>query len=179
PIEVFEHIIEVMHDANYHELPTTLATLSRCALVCRGWRPRSQRILFQYVLLRDKDALYRFAELINTSPELGSYVHRLDLRGYLHVPYSPAVLFLTALQGRLTNLSELCIDGDDKIANSLPEGEKKLPCLPIHRYFPSLLTSISHIRTLHFGTVRFPSFGDLARLLSMLPSLNTLSCFRI
>ncbi len=98
------------------------------------------------------------------------------------MPYSPAVLFLTALRGKLTNLAKLYIIGfhdDEKAANPLPEGEKELPYLPIHRYFPSLLTSISHIRRLDFADVRFPSFGDFARFLSTLPNLKVLHCHRI
>ncbi len=183
PIEVCERVIEAVYNDYYHFVSTSLATLSSCALVCRAWRPRAQKVLFEYVLLRDKDALYRFAELLDASPELGTYVHTLALRGYLHVPYSPAVLFLAALRGRLTNLAKLYInsfDDAEKAANPLPEGQKELPFLPIHRYFPSLLTSISHsIRTLNFAELRFPSFGDFARFLSTLPNLKELACYRI
>ncbi|RDX43751.1 hypothetical protein OH76DRAFT_1183234 [Lentinus brumalis] len=182
PIEVCERVIEAVYNDYYHFVSTSLATLSSCALVCRAWRPRAQKVLFEYVLLRDKDALYRFAELLDASPELGSYVHTLALRGYLHVPYSPAVLFLAALRGRLTNLAKLYInsfDDAEKAANPLPEGEKELPFLPIYQYFPSLLMSISHIRRLDFVDVRFPSFGDLARFLNALPNLKDLYCYRI
>ncbi len=182
PIEVCERIIEAVYDSRYTLVSTSLATLSGCALVCRAWRPRAQRVLFEFVLLRDKDALYCFAELLDASPELGTYVRTLAFRGYLHVPYSPAVLFLTALRGKLTNLVELFIYGfrdAEKALNPLPEGEKELPFLPIHPYFPSLLMSISHIRRLDFVDVRFPSFGDFARFLSTLPSLNVLACHRI
>ncbi|RDX49083.1 hypothetical protein OH76DRAFT_1403985 [Lentinus brumalis] len=182
PIEVCERVIEEVYDKDYRFVSTSLATLSSCALVCRAWRPRAQRVLFQYVLLRDKDALYRFAELLDASPELGTYVHTLELRGHLHVPYSPAVLFLTALRGRLTNLVELYMHGFEdakKAANPLPEAEKELPFLPIHRYFPSLLTSISHIRRLDLVDVRFPSFGDFARFLSALPNLKKLFCYLV
>ncbi len=182
PIEVCERVIEAVYDDLYLFVSTSLATLSRCALVCRAWRPRAQRILFEYVLLRDKDVLYRFAALLDASPELGTYVRTLELRGHLHVPYSPAVLFLTALRGRLTNLAELYIHGfqdDEKAANPLPDGKRELPFLPIYRYFPSLLTSISHIRRLEFVNVRFPSFGDFARFLSALPNLKALYCYLV
>ncbi|TFK79362.1 hypothetical protein K466DRAFT_505691 [Polyporus arcularius HHB13444] len=169
PIEVCERVIEAVYTDWYYSVSMSLATLSSCALVCRAWRPRAQRVLFDYVLLRDKDALYDFAELLDASPELGTYVHTLELRGYLHVPYSPVVLFLTALRGKLTNLAVLYIYG----------GEKELPFLPIYRYFPSLLTSISHIRRLDFADVRFPSFGDFARFLNTLSNLKELYCYRI
>ncbi|RDX43232.1 hypothetical protein OH76DRAFT_1233763 [Lentinus brumalis] len=179
PIEVCERIIEAVYDEKYYAVSTSLATLSSCALVCRAWRPRAQRVLFEFVPLRDKDALYRFAELLHASPELGTYVRTLEFRGYLHVPYSPVVLFLTALRGRLTNLTGLFILGFDdieKAAKPLPEGEKELPFLPIHRFFPSLLMSISHIRRINITDVRFPSFGDFARVLSTLHNLKELHC---
>ncbi|RDX43204.1 hypothetical protein OH76DRAFT_1488011 [Lentinus brumalis] len=182
PIEVCERVIEAVYNDEYDFVLTSLATLSRCALVCRAWRPRAQRILFEHVLLRDKHTLYRFAALLDASPELETYVRTLELRGHLHVPYSPAVLFLTALRGKLTNLAEVYINGFDdaeKAANPLPEGEKELPFLPIYRYFPSLLRSISHIRRLDFVDVRFPSFGDFARFLNALPNLKNLHCYRI
>ncbi|KAI0705270.1 hypothetical protein C8T65DRAFT_809800 [Cerioporus squamosus] len=179
PIEVFECIIEAMYNERYSYVSVASTTLASCALVCRAWRPRAQRVLFEFVLLRDKDGLYRFRELLDTSPELGTYVHTLELRGHLHVPYSPAVLFLTVLRGKLPNLLGLHIYGFnkyEKAAGPLPEGVKELPCLPIHPYLPSLLPSISHIRALFLADVRFPSFGDFARLLSMLPNLKCLSC---
>ncbi len=182
PIEVWEHVIEAAYNERYGEVPVAFATLCSCALVCRVWRPCAQKVLFNYVVLRDKAALYRFAELVDAYPKLGTYVRMLALRGYLHVPYSPAVLFLTALGRRLTNLSALSIHGfddDEKAAHPLPEGHKELPCLPFHRYFPSLLTSVSHIRRLSLRDVRFASFGDFARFLSALCNLGDLFCTRI
>ncbi|TFK85526.1 hypothetical protein K466DRAFT_664450 [Polyporus arcularius HHB13444] len=182
PVEVWEHVIEAAYNERYGEVPVAFATLCSCALVCRVWCPCAQQVLFNYVVLRDKAALYRFAELVDAYPKLGTYVRMLALRGYLHVPYSPAVLFLTALGRRLTNLSALSIHGfddDEKAAHPLPEGHKELPCLPFHRYFPSLLTSISHIRRLSLRDVRFASFGDFARFLSALCNLGDLFCTRI
>ena len=167
PIEVCERIIEEVYDDRYELVQAALATLSSCAFVCRAWRPCAQSVLFKHVILRDKDALYRFTELLNASPELSTYVRTLELRGYLHVPYSTAVLFPTALRGKLPKLVELYIHdlGDDvKAANPLPEGQKELPSLPIHPYLPSLLASVSHICRLDLHNIKFPSFGDLARI---------------
>ncbi|KAI0705259.1 hypothetical protein C8T65DRAFT_557979, partial [Cerioporus squamosus] len=182
PIEVCERVIEAVYNEDYYLASAAVATLARCALVCRAWRPRAQRVLFEFVLLRDKDRLYRFAELLDVSPELGTYVHMLELRGHLHVPYSPAVLFPTVLRGKLPNLVNLYIYGfneDEKAAEPLPEGAKELPYLPIHPYLPSLLTSMSHIQALYFADVKFPSFGDFARFLDMLPNTQELICFRV
>lgn len=179
PIEVCERVIETVFDDRYHLVSDALTVLCSCALVCRAWRPRAQNVLFEYVRLRDKDALYRFVALLDASPVLGTYVRRLALRGYLHVPYSPAVLFLTALRGRLTNLSHVLVQelqSYEKFARPLPKGQKELPYLPFHRYFPSLLASISDICILELVQVKFPSFGDFARFLSALPNLKDLHC---
>ena len=179
PIEVCEYIIEDLFETGYSLVQTSLATLASCALVCRAWRPRAQQVLFAYVLLRDKQSLDRFAALLDASPQLGSYVQTLALRGYLHVPYSPAVLFVTVLRGKLSHLRWLSIDelsDGEKAAKPLSGGEKELPSLPIHRYFPSLLASFSHIRTLDLTDVRVPSFGDFARSLNTLANLEKLYC---
>lgn len=179
PIEVCESVIVAVYDDRYGLVPTALTTLSTCALVCRAWRPHAQKILFRYVVLRDQDALHRFAALLDISPELGGHVRLLVLRGHLHVPSSPAVLFPTVLRGRLTMLLELRIyefDPTEKIVRPLPKGKKELPTLPIHRHFPSLLTSLSRIRTLKLWNIRFPSFGDFARILQKLLDLEELCC---
>ncbi|RPD75974.1 hypothetical protein L226DRAFT_612233 [Lentinus tigrinus ALCF2SS1-7] len=179
PTEVCENVIEASYDRCYHLIQSSLATLSSCSLVCRAWRPRGQSLLFEYVLLRDKDALYRYAELVNSSPKVGAYMRTLSFRGYLHVPYSPAVLFPTVLRGKLPNLSEVYFNefsADAKAAKQLPEGKKELPSLPIHPYFPSLLACISHIRILHLSNVRFSSFGDVARILDKLSNIQELHC---
>ncbi len=179
PVEACERIIDAVYDNRYSLVQAALATLSNCALVCRAWRTPAQKVLFEYVVLTDKDALYAFAALLDASPELGSYVITLCLRGYLRVPFSPLVLFPTLLRGRLTNLSHLYIfelDNDAKTAKPLPAGVKELQILPMHRYFPFLFTSISHIRRLVLFGVVFPSFADFARILCMLPNLRELYC---
>ena len=179
PIEVCERVIEAVFDDRYRLVPTATATLSRCALVCRAWRSCAQKARFKYVSIRDKDALYRFAGLISSYPELGSYVRILSVHGYLHIPYSPAVLFPTVLSGMMKNLSELYILGfndTQKAAEPLSDGKKELSTLPIHRYFPSLLAPFSFIHTLYLTHVKFPSFGDFARVLHTLSGLRTLSC---
>ncbi|KAI0712830.1 hypothetical protein C8T65DRAFT_829212 [Cerioporus squamosus] len=179
PTEVCEHVIEAAYDERYDLIQTSLVTLSSCSLVCRAWRPRAQSMLFEYVLLRDKDALYRYASLVEVSPKVGTYMRTLSLRGYLHVPFSPAVLFPTVLRGKLPNLEDVYfheLSEGAKAAKPLRKGEKELPSLPIHPFLPSLLSSISHIRRLYLSNVKFPSFGDIARILNTFPVLQELYC---
>ncbi len=180
PVEVCERVIGAVYDDRYALVSAASATLTSCALVCRAWRSPAQRVLFHYVTLRDKDMLYSFRELLDASPELGPYVHALELRGYLHVPYSPAVLFPTVIGGRLVNLVEVHLIevwSEEKDAKPHAEGIKNLPTLPIHRFLPSLFAScISHIRSLSLYAVIFPSFADFARILHALPDLRELDC---
>lgn len=182
PVEVFERIIESAYDDRYGLVQAAVTTLSSCSVVCRAWRPHAQKVLFEYVTLRDMPSLYRFAELVDGSPDLGSFVRRLSLRGYLHVSFSPVVTFPTILGARLTNLRVLYIveiSDHEKASKPLSEGEKELPILPIHPYLPSLLTSIPPIRRLDLVKLRFPSFGDFARVLHTLSSLEELYCVKV
>ncbi|TFK85528.1 hypothetical protein K466DRAFT_494587 [Polyporus arcularius HHB13444] len=167
PVEVCERVISAVYEENYYLVQAALATLSTCALVCRAWRSPAQKVLFHCVIIRNKTALYQFAQLLDTSPELGAYVRQVQLRGYLHVSDSCVVSFPAVLGARLTNLD----------ANPLPRGVKEHPTLPIHRLFlPSLFTCILNIRTLHLYGIVFPSFGDFARTLHTLSNIHELSC---
>ena len=186
PLEVCERIIRAVYDNRFSLVPVALTTLSACALVCRTWRAPAQKVLFKLIIIRDKDSLYRFASLLDASPELGSYVLRLQLRGRLHVPYSPVVLVTTVLRGRLMNLRRIDIvelGPGSKAATVVPLSEgkskKELKTLPLHRYFPSLVASISHIRQLGLKEIRFSSFGELARMLNKLCNLESLGCQRV
>ena len=183
PVEVCERIIEHVYSSRQDLIPAMRATLCNCALVCRAWRPRAQIILFKRVEVRDKDSLYRLAELLHsTSGDLGSYIRTLDIRGHLNVPQSPAVLFPSVVGRRLANLSRLTITGFG--CNNGPRdghcsrlGSKtELPCLPVHPYFPSLMSPVSHIHRLSLTMLTFPSFADFARVLATLRNLRYLWC---
>ncbi|RPD57670.1 hypothetical protein L226DRAFT_573616 [Lentinus tigrinus ALCF2SS1-7] len=178
-IELCEHVIDAVYDYYYQFIVESLATLSKCTLVCRAWRPRAQMMLFESVLIGDTAKLHRFAALLDDSPRLREYVHRLALRGYLHIPASPAVLFPTIMRLRLPNLTHLYlqdITSKEKLETSLPKGVKELPSVPVHPYFPSLLSTFNHVRRLDLVRIRFCSFGDLCRVLSGLSGLPELSC---
>lgn len=179
PIELCEFVIDAVYDFYYQFIEASLVTLSACALVCRAWRPHAQMILFDTVLVRDSTTLRRFAVLLDKSPHLRGYVHRLAVRGYLHVPTSPAVLFPTVVHLRLPNLTHIYlqeITPEEKSTCSLPPNMKELPSVPIHPYFPSLLATFNYVRRVDLVRLRFSSFADLCRVLSSLPNLPQLLC---
>ncbi|KAI0692421.1 hypothetical protein C8T65DRAFT_745157 [Cerioporus squamosus] len=139
--------------------------------------------LFDYIRLARSGMLHHFASILDEATILGTYVHTLCIEGDLHRPDSAAVLFPTALRNKLPNLSSLFIRGDLGYFTEPPElpqsatthlVPKRLPYIPIHPYFPSLLTAFSHIRTLDLLDFRFPSFADLCRALHSLPKLERL-----
>ncbi|KAI0705261.1 hypothetical protein C8T65DRAFT_237620 [Cerioporus squamosus] len=177
PTETCEVIITAVYDHRYDHVPGMLRTLWCCSLVCRAWRPRAQKVLFTYVTIRDPERLVRFGELLQQSPHLGAYVHKLTLRGRHHVPYSSATLFPAVLRGKLPNLEDLYIvesfSDDPLLAQPSPE-EIQLPSLPSHKFLPSLLTAVSHIRQLALQNTNFSSFGELARFLNVLQDLQRL-----
>lgn len=179
PIELCERVMDAVYDFYYQFIAGSLVTLSRCALVCRAWRPRAQMILFDCVLVRNTDTLHRLAAQLDESPRLRGYVHRLALRGYLHIPASTAVLFPTILRLRLPNLTHIYlqeITPEEKAASPLPAQIKELPAVPTHRYFPSTLTTFNYIRKVDFVRIRFCSFGDFGRVLQPLSNLQELYC---
>ncbi|TFK84244.1 hypothetical protein K466DRAFT_602165 [Polyporus arcularius HHB13444] len=179
PVELCERVIDAVYDFYYQFVVGSLVTLSRCALVCRAWRPRAQMVLFDFVLVRDTDALHRLAALLDEAPRLRRYVRRLALRGYLHIPASTVVLFPTILRLRLPNLTHVYLQEimpAEKADYPLPPNVKELPAVPTHRYFPSVVSTFNYIRKLDFVRIRFCSFGDFGRVLQPLSNLQELYC---
>lgn len=176
PIELCEKVIEGIYSERFYLVSDALATLSRCSLVCRAWRPRAQMILFTYVLLKDKEMLHRFAALLDRAPHLGRYVRTLSLRGHHHRSDSIVVLFPTVLRRRLPSLVRLSIAEEQAAPPDVPSepsaNKKPPPCLPIHPRFSSLIAPFAHVRELNLSNTNFPSFGDLCRILDPLTGLR-------
>ena len=197
PTELHECIVDAIYEdrASYPAFSASCSALRSCSLVCRTWRPRSQRWLFHAVELSDAKALYRFVTLLETAPSLAGYVRILHLIGRHHDPRSVVALFPALLRSRLPNLCTLSIIHVAEGLDGAPEPEhrrhcedraaqggsnrKTLPCLPLHPRFPTLLAPFATIRKLYLNGVKFPSFGDLARTLCAFRELRDLRCSQV
>ena len=188
PVEVHESIIDrVYHPStfNHHGIRYSQAALSQCALVCREWRTRAQMRLFHSVELRNSHHLHTFAELLDESPVLGSYVQVVLVHGSSHYTPDDSILplFPTVLPQKLPNLQEVSIYNTGLGNRSRKRSVRRpgprgitLPHIPLHPRFPILLEYLQHLTTLRLGVLIFPSFGDFARILDRLTGLGSLVC---
>ncbi|TFK85516.1 hypothetical protein K466DRAFT_525725 [Polyporus arcularius HHB13444] len=192
PLEVCESVIDRVHHPSlfdHHATRYSCAALSKCSLVCRAWRPRAQKLLFYAVELRTTYLLYAFVELLDESPALATYVHVVLIHGSTHYTPGNSVfpLFPTVLARKLPNLQEMSVYGTGiKSGRSLKRGwsprirvrgrKTKLPHLPLHPLFHTLLDKLRQLTTLRLGVLTFPSFGDFARILHQLTGLQSLVC---
>ena len=176
PFSLCKRVIDATYDVRYFE--ESLATLSKCALVCREWRPLAQMNFFDTVIVRNRTMLSQLKSLLSRSPHLRGYVHRLTLRGYLHVTDSPAVLFPRVVRDWMPNLTHVYlqeIPPEEEAETSPPANMSKTP-LPLHPIFPTLLRTLDHVRQVDLVGLRFHSFGDLCRVIGALRGLTGLVC---
>ena len=171
----------MLYSVRVHEQVDCNKALRCCALVCRAWRIRSQRRLFNDVLLDGTSALQQFATVLKNGPHLCDYVYHVTLSGRaLHTTANPLSLFPIILQGKLQNLKTLGIRAiGEKEDWTYPPGLKSLAgkplqYIPLHpRFLFSLATFTSIIRLKLFSTT-FQRFEDLTRIVYALPHLKTL-----
>ncbi|KAM5545187.1 hypothetical protein V8D89_001298 [Ganoderma adspersum] len=187
PIEVCKNFIDMLYSP-YHDFSHELenfAALRNCALVCRAWRVRTQRMLFYAVHLNDVAALYRFAAILKAGPYLRTCMHEVTLisRSF-HTTASVLSLFPAVFGGKLVNFHRFRIwrvsESDAWYpATSDPQKAKALPHTPLHPHFPILLASFTAISTLQFAYITFRSFGEFARIVYSLPNVETLMCHSV
>ena len=108
PVEVCENVIDILYSGLLKIRVEDACALRHCALVCRAWRIRSQRRLFNDVLLDGTAALQQFATVLRNGPHLCDYVYQVTLSGRtLQTTANPLSLFPIILQGKLQNLKTL------------------------------------------------------------------------
>ena len=186
PTEVCENIIDMLYSVNAADTLKDIPTLRNCALVCRAWRVRSQRVLFYKVQLSDRTSLHRLSAILDDAPHLREYVHEVDLTGYhLHNTTSIFALFPAAFARKLPKLERLYVGHLLDDAETWhpkppdPPKAKALPYIPLHPYFPSILSSFTSISRLLLQNITFRSFGEFARVLHGLPNLEDVSCYSV
>ena len=185
PTEVCENIIDKLYSQFTQDTFEHITALRSCALVCRDWRVRSQRMLFYLVQLFDSTSLHRLAVVLDAGQHLCDYVHYVELTGYhLHTTASIAALFPIVFAGKLPNLNRVEIvhlqEADEawfpKIRTPDPPKSKSLPYIPLHPRFPAFLAAFTTVSSLQLASITFRSLSEFARTLHGLPSLEKLSC---
>ena len=104
PVELCEHIIDTLYfdQVGHRVLGNINADLGRCALVCRAWRVRSQRRLFNYVVISNPVALEKLSAALEVGIHLRDYVHKITLvESSDYTTNSVVSLFSVALQRKL------------------------------------------------------------------------------
>ena len=187
PTEVCESIIDMLYVPN-RTLDTleNIATLHSCALVCRDWRVRSQRRLFETVHLSNGTSFHRLATILDTARHLRDYVYDIKLIGYhLHNTTSIFALFPAVFAGKLPNLKRVDVvhldDADETWFPRTPDPPKarSLPYIPLHSRFPRFLSSFAAMSELVLQKTTFFSFTEFARMLHSLPNLEELTCVSV
>ena len=184
PTEVCENIIDML----YSDFPGAatlwnISALHNCALVCRDWRVRAQRMLFYRIQLSDAKSLHRLSTALDGGQHLRDYEYQIELTGYLlHNTTSIFTLLPAVFGGKLPKLEVIRVvhltdDQERQFPRRLgPPKAKALPYIPLHSHFPALLSSFTAVSTLYLENTTFRSFSELARLIRGLPSLESLAC---
>lgn len=183
PTEVCENIIDMLYSLIPQETLANIATLHSCALVCRDWRVRSQRRLFNFVQLSDITSLRRLSVILDNGPQLRGYVYRVELTGcHLHNTTSIFALFPVLFAGKLPNLVEIDVVhlGETEEAEfskkAVSQKAKSTPYIPLHPCFAALLRSFISVSELYLISTTFRSFGELLRIIRALTNLQALTC---
>ncbi len=184
PIEVFENVIDTLYSTPLDDQLQSSNALRSCALVCRAWRVRAQRMLYHSVVLSDAPALYKLSASLDLGRHLSSYVRELIGR-YLHTTTSILALFPSVLRGKVPNLRDIHVIHIPELAdwypNSSPERrQRKLQCVPLHSRFPHMLSSgFLEIKHLHLEDVTFGYFSDFVWIVNSLRNLQSLVCYNV
>ena len=178
PIELCEMVIDMLSPNVYvGPQPVAIRALWNFSLVCKALRTRSQMRLFHSVLLTDNHSLQAFRNVLRGAKGFSSYVRQLVLSGSsVQADVNLFAFFPSALAGKLPNLNKLCIANFPKAASV---SDNPLPCIPFHRFFPSLFSSMTAVTCLHLQSITFPNFGDFAKMINSFPNLHTLKCHDI
>lgn len=140
--EVCENIIDKVYSTSSivdrGGIPDGILTLRSCALVCRAWRSRSQRMLFYRVWLSNSTSFDRLSVILDVAQHLRSLVHEVVLNGHhLHTTASIFPRFPSTFGRRMPNLQRVDIEvfplmtGSSKwFPRTVEPLKAKLPLLP-------------------------------------------------
>ena len=196
PTELCENIIDMLYSYLARDTFQDIRTLHRCALVCRAWRVRSQRMLFFKVQLSDGPSVHRLSVILDAGPHLRGYVHEVTLIGYyLNTTASIFAIFPAVFAGKLPNVRRVDVIHLTEHAQTATTATtmavwypwtnsnlvhthraKPLSYMPLHPRFPTFLSSFTAVTFLALAYTVFRSFSEFARMLHAVPNLEQLQC---
>ena len=192
PTEIYENVIDMLYSQHTRDTLSNIATLNRCALVCRAWRVRSQRMLFYKIQLSAGSSLHRLIATLDSGQHLREYVHEVVLAEYYpHAPSSIFALFLAVFAGKLPNLRTIDIilqlhstetEETSELYPDRPNRQEFKPlqhAVPLHPRFPTFLSSFRTVSSMCLDGITFRSFTEFARMLRGLPDLEDLGCHSV
>ena len=188
PQEIFDAIIDAFaHRSRAREHPRSIfhgiesGALKKCALVCRGWRPRAQFWLFNHVVLEDQESLRKLESQLNLRSEYISGIQDITIHcgnGIKH-PVQNVLAAVCSLTRRCPNLRALCLDdgGSDPDKDMLPTHQS----LPFHSRFHSALfrQSFSTVTVLVLHCIGYHSDTDFLTFVLSFVSLEELILERV
>ena len=182
PTEVCESIIDMLYSNDLEPTLRHIATLHSCALVCRAWRVRSQKILFYKIQLSNSKSFHKLA-ILDARLHLRDYISEVELTGYhLHTTTSIFALFPAVFARKMPNLDRIDVVHLSEVSTPLfprkldPPKFKSLPYIPLHPCFGVFLSSFTQVLVLCLGFTTFRSYTEFVRLLHGLPKLEELNC---
>ncbi|KAM5545170.1 hypothetical protein V8D89_001281 [Ganoderma adspersum] len=184
PTEACENIIDMLYSDYAADTLKDIITLHSCALVCRAWRVRSQRMLFYKVQLSDSSSFHKLATILDAGQHLSGYVQQVELIGYhLHTTTSIFALFPAVFAWKLPNLQQITVAHLHLESpetwyprTSDPPNFKTLPYIPLNPHFSAFLSSFTATSLLYLVGTTFRSFTEFSRMLHGLPNLEDLAC---
>ncbi|KAM5537720.1 hypothetical protein V8D89_008607 [Ganoderma adspersum] len=188
PTEVCENIIDMLYSYLARDTFQEIGTLHSCALVCRAWRVRSQRMLFFKVQLSDGPSIHRLSAILDAGPHLRGYVHEVTLIGYyLNTTAIIFAIFPAVFAGKLPNIWRVDVIHLSEHAQTTtatawypwtnpPYRAKPIPHIPLHPRFPTFLSSFTAVSFLALAYTVFRSLNECAWMLHGLPDLEQLQC---
>lgn len=167
PPEITDRILDLLY--NDH------ATLRSCSLVCKEWLPSSRFHIFDTLELPDLSTQHKFADLLESTPEIGGYLRTLDIKFLDKHPF---------ICEQFSNLTTLTITTPDDFG---PNFAALISCFPRlkhlalrHCFFatddlPKSANFTGSIESLNLDNVQFSLVGfiDWAVAVDLFPNVHT------
>ena len=161
PIEVFEHIIDMIAESRFPYHKERVRILHACVLVARSWVPRSRIHLYGHIGLDSDLRTTQFLDSVTKSPALGEYVRFLLISprfGETEISGGWIFRAISILPPLLPHLYELAL--------------WDIPVL--HPVYIAVLSRFRTIESLELVGIKRRSLQEIVQLINRFPRLRRL-----